>query len=154
MRKYRQWDIYTVLMVAIVPVFLAVAWGLTWNHERVAAAQACEDTESYLSETTEAASLFINAGTVGSTDPWLSRMETIQPQGHGWDLHDSVVGAVEYAAAVEPDLDTAEPGVVYDETPFFQDPIDEARATIVEKCPDLEAMLPEAFPMIFKENDS
>lgn len=153
MRKYRQWDIYTVLMVAIVPVFLAVAWGLAWNHERVAAAQACENTATWLAEVSEAAPLFINAGSVGNADPWLNRMETIQPQGHGGKMHDSAVSAVEYASTVDPDLDTTEPGVISDAAPFFQDSIDEARATIVDECPDLGGMLPEALPMIFKENE-
>ena len=151
MRQYMQWDIYTMLIVAIVPVFLAVAWGLSWNHERVSAAQACEATKTYLADVSEFASLYTEAGTVDDADQWLSRLETIQPQGHAWEIHDSALSTFEYASMSAPELDTNQPGGIYEEIAPFQSSIDDARANIVDNCPDLEPMLPDAFPMFFKE---
>jgi hypothetical protein len=149
MRHAIRFDIYTILMIAIVPFFLATAWGLTWNNERVMARQACEDTESYLVEAAEIASLFTDAGTLDDADTWLDQLATISPHGHAWDLHQSASRTVEYAMNTQPDLGTEVPGIVYERIMPFRIAIDNAQEKIADKCPDLAVMVPDAFPMLF-----
>lgn len=112
MRESFRLDIYTILMIAIVPVFLFTAWGLTWNHERVAARQACENTERYLTEAADITSLFTNAGTIDDAEPWLDRLDTLGPHGYARDLHQSASRTIEYAINTRPGLETAEPGII------------------------------------------
>lgn len=149
MRDKLQLDIYTMLIIAIVPVFLAVAWGLTWNYERATARQACEDTESYLADAAEAAPLFTGAGVVDDVTEWMSRLETITPKGHADDLHEAATSTVEYAMTTQGDLPTDVPAVLYEEITPFRTSIDEAYDKIAEKCPELLPMIPDAFPMFF-----
>ena len=149
MRPDVRFDIYTILIIAIVPVFLATAWGLTWNHERMAAQRACEDTEHYLTEAAEVASLFTDAGTLDDADTWIDQLATISPHGHAWDLHQSATRTVEYAMNTQPNLPTDEPGIVYDQIVPFRIAIDNAQEKIVDKCPDLAMLIPDAFPLLF-----
>lgn len=151
MRSKIHFDIYTILIIAIVPTFLAIAWGLTWNHERVAARQACENTEEYLADVSEIASLYENAGTLQDADIWLNQLEAMSPPAPAQDLHDSVISAINYAININPDLDTTQPAAIYETLTPFQQAIDNGRADITERCPEFATMIPEAFPMFFRE---
>lgn len=153
MRSTRRLDIYTVLILAMVPTFLAIAWGLTWNYERITARQACERTGEYLLEVSEISDLYISAGTLGNADTWLSQLESTNPPSPARDLHDSIVSAVTYGMSTDAELDTGEPGVAYDTLVPFQTAIDNGRETLTDECPEFAAQVPEAFPMFFREGN-
>lgn len=144
-------DIYMVLITALIPVFLLNAWGLTQNHERVLANRACEDTTSYLEEASGFAPEFRSAGTLENADGWLSLMRTMRPPQLAEDLHNSIMTTVTYAMNTDPDLDTTQPAGVYVRLTPFRSSIMEARAQILEKCPELAGQIPTAFPMFFTE---
>jgi hypothetical protein len=146
-----RFDIYTILIIAIVPTFLSIAWGLTWNHDRVAAKQACQNTEEYLTEVTEISDLYVNAGTLQNADVWLTRLEAIVPPSPARDLHDSVISSIRYATNVSSELETTQPAAVYEALTPFQQAIDNGRADIIDTCPEFATMIPGAFPMFFRE---
>lgn len=153
MRDKLRFDIYTILMIAMVPTFLAIAWGLTWNHDRVAAKEACTNTEHYLAEVTDIVPIYTNAGTLQNADVWLTRLEEITPPSPARNLHDSVSSSISYGMNIDPELSTTEPAAIYDQLTPFQQAIDNGRQDIVAKCPDTAAMIPEAFPMFFREGN-
>ena len=154
MREKFRLDIYTILMVALVPFFLLTAWGLTWNYERVLASRACEDTTSYLKDASRFTSDFTNAGTLQNTGGWVGRMDGLQPPPIAEDLHDALVSTVTYGMNTDPNLGTTQPGVVFDELTPFQNSITEGRDKIIAECPELARAIPDAFPMFFTEENS
>lgn len=153
MRSKLRLDIYSILIVALVPAFLAIAWGLTWNHERVIAKQECGNTGEYLADVADIASLYESSGTVQNADVWLTRLDSIVPTRTARNLHDSVLSTIRYAMNATPELDTTQPGAVYEELPPFQQAIDRGRGDIVDQCPEFAALIPEAFPMFFREGN-
>lgn len=154
MREKFHLDIYTILIIVLIPFFLLTAWGLTWNYERVLASRACKDTTSYLGEAASFAADFTNAGTLQNAGGWVSRMESMRPSPLAENLHDAVVSTVSYAINTDPNLDTTEPAGVFDKLTPFQESITEGRDKIVVKCPELASQIPTAFPMFFTEEDS
>lgn len=148
-----RFDIYTILIVAMVPTFLVIAWGLTWNHDRIAAKHACENTDTYLTEVSAIADLYTSAGTLQNANTWYDQLEQISPPGPARDLHNSVSSAVTYSMNRNPDLQTSQPAGLYDALPPFQQPVDKGRDKIIERCPELTPLIPDAFPMFFQKGD-
>ena len=153
MRNTFRFDIYTILIIAIVPTFLAIAWGLAWNDGRVEAKLACKNTGHYLTEVGDMASLYTSAGTLGNADAWLTRLQAINPSGPARDLHNSVVSAITYGMNINPDLSTTEPAAVYDQLSPFQQAIDKGSQDLVNECPEFGSLLSYAFPMFFKKEN-
>lgn len=151
MRTSFRLDIYTILIVALVPTFLAIAWGLTWNYERILANRECDYTGHYLTEVGDMASLYTDAGTLQNADTWLTRLQAINPSTPTRDLHQAVVNSMSYAMNTNPDLDTTEPGAVYDTLVPFRQTIDKGAQEVIDTCPEFERLLSYAFPMYFRE---
>ena len=154
MREKLHLDIYTVLIIALIPFFLLTAWGLTWNYERVLANRACEDTTNYLEEATALAPEVMNAGTLQNAGGWVGRMAEMRPPPLAEDLHDSIVNTATYATNSDPGLDTTQPAGVFEKLTPFQDPIIEGRDKIIAECPELADAIPDAFPMFFTKENS
>lgn len=153
MRSIIRLDIYTILIVALVPTFLAIAWGLTWNYERILDKRACDYTGHYLTEVGDMASLYTDAGTLRDADTWLTRLEAINPSSPARDLHESVVSSMSYAMTTNPDLGTTEPAAVYDTLTPFHQAIDKGAQEVIDTCPEFERLLSYAFPMYFREEN-
>jgi len=150
MRNRIPFDIYTTLIVAIVPVFLITAWGLTWNHERIAKKEGCENAVAFLTDATALAPAYADAGTLGNSDLWLSQVESITSPGAAKDVRDVVLSSITYGMGTDPELETTGTGEVYETLTPFRQSIDRARDELVEQCPDTATMIPDAFPMFFR----
>lgn len=151
MRNRIPFDIYTILIIAIVPVFLATAWGLTWNHERVARKESCASASAFLTDASGLVSVYTNAGSIESSDVWLSQLESLTtPPGAAKDMRDNVLSSMTYAMNTDPTLKTTASGEVYDSLTPFQQSIDKVRTNLVEECPETAMLIPEAFPMFYR----
>lgn len=153
MRNKIPLDIYSILIVAIVPVFLATAWGLTWNHERVEKQERCANANLFLEDARDLVPVYTNAGSIGTSDVWLSQIESITTPGAARELRDVILSSMSYAMSTDPDLDTTATGEVYTSLTVFHDSIDRAQAGLVEECPDTATLIADAFPMFFRTGD-
>lgn len=153
MLKSIQWDIYTVLMIGLVPVLLVSAWGLTqWDDIRLHRAQ-CEVAESWLEENTEIASDFAQTRTLQGTGYWQTRFEAINWPSDAGQLRWGIIQSANYGREHYPSRFTSFPAVLNPEDGLFSRDISQGRKNLVERCPEVESMLPDAFPMIFQKEE-
>lgn len=153
MLKSIEWNIYTILMVALVPALLLTAWGLyAWDEHKLHTLQ-CEMAESWLDESEEIASLFQQSETIGQTRFWISRFETLESPNAAGNLRWGIIQSANYHAENYPDMSTDEPGVLNAPNGLFERQIEEGTEDLVEHCPDMETKLPTAFPMVFREGN-
>lgn len=154
MRNRIPFDIYTILIIAIVPVFLATAWGLTWNHERVAKREMCASAVTYLTDAADLVPTYTSAGNIGDSDFWLSQLESLTTTpGAAKDLRDVVLSSMSYAMTTDPGRETTATGEAYRALTPFQESIDQARTELVETCPETAPLIPDAFPMFFSTGE-
>ena len=153
MRLKRYFDIYNVIIAALVPLMLLTAWGLTTVYERRERAQQCEAALVYLEEVTDVASTFTGADSLDDADNWLELMEEISSPAPANDLHNGAMSAFSYANMVNMDVAMDEPGVLYDRLASFTDVLDNGRETLVSRCPDTAPLIADAFPMYFRQEN-
>lgn len=154
MLKSIEWNIYTILMVALVPAMLLSAWGLyAWDSHRLHTMQ-CAMAVDWLEESTDMAPEFEQSGTMGRTQFWISEFESLESPNAAGNLRWGILQSANYHEEHYPDLPTDEPGVLNPPNGLFARQIEEGVEDLVEHCPDTEDMIPTAFPMVFREETS
>lgn len=154
MLKSIQWDIYTILMVAMVPAMLLTAWGLErWDASQLHRRQ-CEMAVEWLEESTVHSQQFQLASSMGSTRFWIAGFEEISSPNAAGNLRWGILQSARYHAEYFPNLPTNEPGVLNPRNGLFERQIEEGAAELVDHCPETEGMIADAFPMIFREDDT
>lgn len=152
MLKSVHWDIYTIIMVALVPTLLLSAWGLhAWDNHRLHTLQ-CTMATDWLEETADMAPQFVQAETMGRTQFWTSTFEDIESPNAAGNLRWGILQSAQYHEEYFPDLSTADRGVLNPPNGLFARQIEEGTEDLVEHCPETEDMIPTAFPMVFRED--
>lgn len=152
MLKSIEWNIYNILMVALVPALLLTAWGIyAWDEHKLHTLQ-CNMAESWLDESTDIASQFQQAKSMEQTRFWVSQFERIESPNAAGNLRWGIIQSAKYHAENYPDMATNEPGVLNPPNGLFERQIEEGVEDLIDHCEDTETMLPTAFPMIFRED--
>lgn len=152
MRERLRLDVYNVIIIALIPFVLLVAWGLTWRYDRHLQARQCEDAITYLQEVAAIAPEFTSAATLDDADAWLADMQDMTVPAPATDLHNGAVAAYSYAARADLPADPALPGSLYDELTTFKGVLDRGRETLVDQCPAAAPLIVDAFPMYFRKD--
>lgn len=150
MRDRFRIDVYNVIIVALVPVILLTAWGLTSAYETNQRREQCEQAFTYLDEASDLAARYTTASSLDTADDWADELEQLSHPAPAADLHNGAISAFNYALSIDLDVDVNAPGSLYDELTTFQDVLNEGRETLVSACPDTETMIADAFPMYFR----
>ncbi len=151
MLKSIHWDVYTIVIVALAPVVLLTAWGLTaWDEARIRQ-QQCQVAESWLEDSARLAPRFENAGSMEDIAGWITGIEEINSPASAGQLRHGILSSARYHAEYFPDMSTANPGVLNPKNGLYERTITEGAANLVQHCPDVEPLLPDAFPMVFTE---
>jgi hypothetical protein len=153
MRFKRYFDVYNVIIAALVPLMLLTAWGLTTVYERRERAQQCEDALVYLEDVADIASVFTSADSLDDAETWSEQLKEISHPAPANGLHDSALSAFSYASMVNMDVAMDEPGGLYDQLASFNDALDNGRETLVSRCPDTAPLIADAFPMYFRQEN-
>lgn len=154
MLKSIDWNIYTILMIALVPAMLLTAWGLdTWDSRRLHRLQ-CEVAVEWLEENAEIAPQFSQAMTMNRTALWQSNFEDINAPAAAGILRGGILGSANYTREYFPDQSTDEPGALNPHNGLLARNIEDGIVALVEHCPETEDLLPAAFPMIFHREDT
>lgn len=151
MLKSIQWDIYTIVMVALVPAMLLVAGGITWWDDYRLHQVQCELATDWLEQNAVLSDEFENAGTMERTSFWQRQFEEINSPSAAGQLRWGIIQSANYQQEYFPDRETEERGVLNPINGLFSRDIVDGTEDLVEHCPDTEAMLPEAFPMIYRD---
>ena len=152
MRETFRFDVYNVIIIALIPFVLLVAWGLTWTYERNLHAQQCDDALTYLEEAADIAPAYTGATSLSTADDWLESMQALSYPPQANDLHNGAVSAFTYASTAGLDVDLEEPAGLYEQLTTFRNVLDDGRETLIEQCPDTAPLVAEAFPMYFRED--
>lgn len=153
MLKSIQWDIYTILIVALLPALLLVAGGVTWWEDNRLHQAQCNVAVAWLEESADIAGQFQLAQTMDRTQFWQQSFEEINNPSHAGQLRWGIIQSADYTSEYYPDMPTDEPGVLNPKNGLFSRDIEEGTEELIEHCPDTEAMLADAFPMIFRDED-
>jgi hypothetical protein len=152
--KSIHWDIYTIVIAALVPAVLLTAWGLTeWDEARIRQ-QQCAVAESWLNDSAQLAPMFENAETMDSIATWITDVEEINSPASAGQLRHGILTSARYHAEYYPDESTLRPGVLNPRDGLYERTISEGAENLVQHCPDVEPLLPNAFPMVFIEEGS
>jgi hypothetical protein len=152
--KSIHWDIYTIIIAALVPAVLLAAWGLTaWDEARIRQEQ-CEVAESWLDDSARLAPTFEGAGTMDGISAWIVDIEEINSPTSAGQLRHGILSSARYHAEYYPDESTTEPGVLNPKNGLYERTITEGVDNLVQHCPDVEPLLHDAFPMVFTEEGS
>lgn len=144
-------DPYTIIIVALVPGLLLMAWGLTsWDNNRVHQ-QQCAVAEEWLNDSTALASRFERVETMDDIDVWISGFEQINSPSHSGQMRHGILSSARYHMEHYPTLGTSGRAVLNPPTGLFARDINEGLETLIEHCPHVESMVPAAFPMVFEE---
>jgi hypothetical protein len=148
-----QWDIYTVIIVALVPVLLLSAWGLTEWDRRQLHTQQCIVAREWLQEAESLAPMFGNATTMDGIAGWIAAMEEINVPSRGSQLRRGILSSANYHMEHFPNTRTTSAGVLNPPNGLFAREIDKGRQSLIAHCPETEALLPAAFPMVFAREE-
>lgn len=151
MREKLHLDVYNVIIIALIPFVLLVAWGLTWGYERNLHERQCKEAVTYLEEAADFSSLYTNAGSLDDADPWLDEMQEMSYPAPLADLHNGAVAAFTYAATTSLPVEMNQPAGLYERLTTFKEVLDDGRDKIVRQCPEVDPLIPNAFPMYFRE---
>lgn len=154
MLKSSQWNVYTLLMVGLVPAMLLTAWGMdSWQSYRRHQLQ-CEVAVEWLEESRDIAPQFTQANTMNRTQLWISNVDEINSPAHASILRRGILQSANYHLEYFPEHPTDAPGVLNPKNSMFARDIEEGTAELINHCPETEALLPAAFPMIFPKEDT
>lgn len=154
MLKSIHWDIYTIIIAALVPGVLLAAWGLTeWDEARIRQ-QQCAVAESWLKDSAQLAPTFERADTMDGVSAWIVDLEEINSPSSAGQLRHGILSSARYHAEYYPDESTTKPGVLNPKNGLYERTILEGADYLVQHCPDVEPLLHDAFPMVFTEEGS
>lgn len=152
MLKSVQWDIYTILMVALVPLILLTAGGLYfWNDYSIHKTQ-CEMAEDWIRESGEMADQFQSYERMGQTEFWTSTFAELDHPRAAGTLRSGIIQSAEYHAKYYPDMEITERGALNPVNGRLERQIEKGTEDLIEHCPDTASLLPEAFPQIYRED--
>jgi hypothetical protein len=151
MRERLHLDVYNVIIVALVPVILLTAWGLTTAYETNQRREHCAQAITWLEEATEISSLYTTADSLDDAETWSESLQELSRPAPANDLHEGALSTYSYAESINMNVNLQQPGALYDASPAFQDVLDEGRETLVSQCPDTEPLIADAFPMYFAD---
>lgn len=146
------WDIYTIIMVALVPVILLSAWGLTKASEYDLKSRQCALAVEWLDESQDLLPQFYRAGTMENTAGWIATLEEINAPAAAGRLRWAVLQSARYAAEYYPGLPTDGVAVLNPVDGLYERNLTEGAWDLINHCPDVLPMLPKAFPMVFRED--
>lgn len=149
MRRRFRIDRYTVLIAALLPTILLIAWGLTAAHDARLHARQCAVADQWLQDTAAIAPQFENAGTLGMTSSWLTQFRELNSPSHAGILRDAIIGMVSFGQEYAPSRATVTDGSLTPSFPEFATNLQVGAATLTDHCPETRTQLPEAFPMFF-----
>jgi hypothetical protein len=153
MLKSVQWNVYTYLMVGLVPAMLLGAWGIdSWQSRRLHQTQ-CQVATEWLEESARLAPQFTLANTMDRTQFWRVGIEELNAPSQAGVLRRGILQSASYHARHYPDHPTSEPEVLNREDGLFSRDIEGGAAALIAHCPETEALLPTAFPMFFQGED-
>lgn len=151
MLKSIHWDSYTIIIAALVPAVMLAAWGITeWEETRIHR-QQCEVAESWLDKSAQIAPMFERAGTVDGIATWIFGIEEINSPTSAGKLRHGILSSARYHMEHYPNESTTEAGVLNPKNGLFERTITEGAEDLIEHCPEVEPLLPDAFPMVFPE---
>lgn len=153
MLKSVQWDVYTIIMVALVPILLLSAWGLQALDAGRLHRTQCELAVDWLENSKNSSTQFVQAGTTGRTQFWITMFEDLDSPNAAGYLRWGVLKSAEYHQEYLPDLPTDAPGVLNPRNGLFEKQIADGARHLIEHCPETEALIPDAFPMVFREGE-
>lgn len=153
MIKSIHWDIYTILMVALVPVLLLSAAGLYFYDKNKLHNLQCEMAVEWLETSEQYSAQFVSAGTMGRTELWITTFEEIESPSKAGNLRWGILQSANYNQEHRPDLSTSERGVLNPPNGLFEQQIENGVEDLVKHCPETESMIPGAFPMVFREDE-
>ncbi len=153
MIKSISWDIYTFIIIALIPGILLAAWGLTEWDKRQLHTHQCEVAAEWLQEAAMLAPMFENADTMDDISGWIAAMEELNSPARGGQLRRGILSSAYYHMEYFPNTRTSTPGVLNPTNGLFARDIIDGRASLVEHCPETDANLADAFPMVFGKED-
>lgn len=154
MLKSVQWDIYTFVIVALVPTLLLAAWGLHAYDSSQLHRRQCEVAVEWLESGADYVEQFEQAGTTGRTQMWISGIEQLDSPNAAGILRTGVLRSAHYHADHIPNLSTSEPGVLNPRNGLFERQIAEGTERLAQHCPETADLIPTAFPMVFREDET
>lgn len=149
-----KWDVYTVVMVAMIPAILLVAWGLEWWEDHSLHQTQCALAEQWLEDSEVLATQFEIVNQLGRTDPWITSFEELESPAKAGQLRWGILQSARYFKEYYPEMSTTEPGVLNPPDGINSRDIVNGTKELIEHCPDVESMLPKAFPMVFTKDES
>ena len=146
-----KWDTYAIIMVAFVPFLLLTAWGLTEWDERSLHSKQCALATTWLEESEEIVPLFTSASTMGRISPWIASFEELDSPRSAAQLRSGILQSANHSSTYYPALTTGIPGVLNPPDGLFERRLLQGAEDLIQHCPEVAPLLPEAFPMIFTE---
>lgn len=153
MRERFHFDIYTALMIGLVPMLLLTARGIEYWHDGRLYQRQCQMAADWLAESADIAPQFAFAGTMDRTMFWSQELEDISSPASARKLRSGVLQSAKYYQTYYANNPTDKPGILNPTDGMFSREIKEGRKSLVDHCPETAAMLPTAFPMIFQKED-
>lgn len=153
MLKPHRWDIYTIIIVALVPAMLLSAWGLTAWDQRQLHSRQCAMAEDWLDSTAAFAGQFEMAGRTGQTQLWITNIENLDFPNAARDLRSGLIRSARYHQEFLPNVSTREPGVLNPVNGLYERQIETGIAALTSHCPETAELIPAAVPMIFREDE-
>jgi hypothetical protein len=115
------------------------------------ARRQCEEAVTYLEEVAGFSSLYTDASSIDAADQWLEQMQEMSYPAPLGDLHNGAISAFTFASTTNLPVEMTQPAGLYERLTTFKSVLDEGRAKIVRQCPEVDPLIPSAFPMYFRE---
>lgn len=151
MLKSITWDKYTLVIVALIPIILGLAGGLTWWDSERLHREQCELAVEWLEKSEQIAPQFTDAGTMGEIDSWIQQQEEFDTPQKSGQLRYGFLSSARYQNEYYPDATTSPAGVLNPPNGLYARDIQEGAEELIEHCPETAEMLPTALPMVFTE---
>lgn len=151
-KKFLRPDIYLVSAALVVALSFGTAWALTWNAERDLHETQCQLAVEWLEGSTSNADLFERARTMQSIEPWLAAQDELNSPSAANQLRWSIMDSARYEMNSNPTAPTTDQAVL--NSPWYTGRIERGAADLIQHCPEVESLLPAAFPMVFTQEPS
>lgn len=145
-------DTCLLLIGLFVVGTFGAAGALTYRSNTQLHSRQCDIAETWLYDSADNADLFENARTMENIDSWLAAQDELNAPSAANQLKWAIMDSARNTQEANPLESTSTDRVLYN--PLYAARIDYGVADIIDHCPNVEALLPHAFPMVFgKEND-
>ncbi|MCA9832995.1 MAG: hypothetical protein KC435_03565 [Thermomicrobiales bacterium] len=145
------WDIYTIIIVALIPVILVAAWGMSWWNERELHAEQCSVALEWLQESEDLLPLYERADTMADIDPWINSIDALNSPSSAGTLRWGILQSARYFLAYYPNVRIEENGELNPADGIHSRDIIGGTEQLIDHCPEVAPLLPVAFPMIFTQ---